>query len=133
MFSHGSFDARRRPWDAGRVSTDLDTLRDAWSVERSRIVQQIADLEHRFNDIVDAAELTSTDDEHDPEGATIAYERAQVSALLRHARADLFAIDEASELLNAGRALHCSECGAPIPVERLLALPGTRTCVSCAR
>ncbi len=115
------------------MSTDVDTLRDAWSVERARIVQQIADLEHRFNDIVDAAELTSTDDEHDPEGATIAYERAQVSALLRHARADLVAIDEADQQLAAGRTPQCSGCGVAIPVDRLLALPGVRTCIRCAR
>lgn len=115
------------------MSTDVDTLRDAWSAERARIVQQIADLEHRFTDIVDAAALTSTDDEHDPEGATIAYERAQVTALLRHARADLVAIDEADHHLQAGRTPRCADCDTPIPVERLLALPGTRTCVRCAR
>lgn len=101
--------------------------------ERVRTVEQIAGLQRRFADIVDAAELTSTDDEHDPEGATIAYERAQVSALLRQARDDLLGLDAAVERLDHGDAPTCAVCGGIIPLERLLALPGARTCVQCAR
>ncbi|MCX6520818.1 MAG: TraR/DksA C4-type zinc finger protein [Actinobacteria bacterium] len=112
--------------------TDLDALRHAFADERARVVQQIADLEHRFDDIVAAAELTSTDDEHDPEGATIAYERAQVWALLQQARHDLAAIDGAAPSLAHGELPTCQNCGGPIGAERLLALPGVRTCIRCA-
>src|SRR4051812_23821615 len=45
--------------------------------ERARTVRQIESLRRSVASIVEAAELTATDDEHDPEGATIAYERAQ--------------------------------------------------------
>ena len=124
-----------RECDAGDVTprTDLDALRDAFADERARVVQQIADLEHRFDDIVAAAELTSTDDEHDPEGATIAYERAQVTALARQAEHDLTAIDAALEHFADGTVGICAECGGPIAWERLVALPGVRTCIRCAR
>ncbi len=123
-----------RECDAGTVTprTELDTLRDAWADERSRVVQQIADLERRFDDIVSAAALTSTDDEHDPEGATIAYERAQVWALCQQARLDLAAIDEAMPALARGELPTCHGCGGSIGSERLLALPGVRTCIRCA-
>ncbi len=112
--------------------TELGTLRDAWADERSRVVQQIADLEQRFDDIVSAAALTSTDDEHDPEGATIAYERAQVWALCQQARLDLAAIDEAMPALARGELPRCHGCRGSIGSERLLALPGVRTCIRCA-
>ncbi len=97
------------------------------------MVGQIDSLHKRFGDIVASAELTSTDDEHDPEGATIAYERAQVSALLQQARLDLAALDEAVVRIDDGTIWSCSACGGPIVMERLLALPGVRTCIKCAR
>ncbi len=79
-----------------------------------------------------AAELTSTDDEHDPEGPTIAYERAQVWALLRQAREDLVALDQALVRVDFGTATICSVCGGPIAIERVLALPAVRVCIGCA-
>jgi DnaK suppressor protein len=112
--------------------SDAQQVRAAITAERQRTVEQIANLEGSFGSIVDAAELTSTDDEHDPEGTTVAYERAQVSALLRQARDDLIALDVASERLEDGSILTCAVCGGPIALERVLALPGVSTCVNCA-
>ncbi len=112
--------------------TDKRSLRAAVEIERDRVADQIANLQQSFNGIVDAAELTSTDDEHDPEGTTIAYERAQVAALLSQARDDLVALDAALDRIENGTAQTCEACGAPIPLERLVALPGVVTCVGCA-
>ena len=100
--------------------------------ERLRTIERIAGLERSYSNIVEAAKLTSTDDEHDPEGATIAYERAQVWALLRQARADLVALDDALERIDNGTSAVCTVCRGPIALERLLALPQTRTCIRCA-
>jgi DnaK suppressor protein len=107
-------------------------LRDAIGVERRRVEGQITNLQRSFDGIVGAAELTSTDDEHDPEGATIAYERAQVSALLGQARDDLVGLDAALGRIDDGTADQCAMCGGPIALERLLALPGVTTCIGCA-
>lgn len=107
-------------------------LREAIEIERGRVGDQIANLQASFAGIVDAAELTSTDDEHDPEGSTIAYERAQVSALLTLAGDDLVALDAALERIDSGAIEACDICGGPIAFERLLALPGVRTCIRCA-
>ncbi|MET0145104.1 MAG: TraR/DksA C4-type zinc finger protein [Ilumatobacteraceae bacterium] len=104
----------------------------AIAAERARTVEQIASLERAVASIVDAAELTSTDDEHDPEGTTIAYERAQASALLRQARIDLGHLDAAAARLAAGNVVLCADCGREIPLERVLALPSARRCVACA-
>ena len=100
--------------------------------ERLRTIERIAGLQRSYTDIVEAAELTSTDDEHDPDGATIAYERAQVWALLRQARTDLVALDGALERIDNGTVATCAVCHGPIALERLLALPHTRTCIRCA-
>ena len=37
-------------------------------------------LRREFDEIVESGSLTNTDDEHDPDGATIAYERARTAA-----------------------------------------------------
>jgi RNA polymerase-binding transcription factor DksA len=101
-------------------------------MERVRVSDQISSLQQSFNGIVDGTELTSNDDEHDPEGTTIAYERAQVSALLTQARDDLVALDAALDRLDDETIETCDVCGGPIAFERLLALPAVRTCVKCA-
>lgn len=74
----------------------------------------------------------SPDDEHDAEGSTVAYERARVRALLQSAEAALARIDAALERREAGRYGSCTDCGAAIPAERQLALPGVSRCAGCA-
>lgn len=101
-------------------------------VERERTARQIASLEGVVAAIVEGSELVSTDDEHDPEGATIAYERAQAIALLRQARADLDALDSTRRRLEAGEQVTCAVCGRVIDPARLAALPTTSRCVDCA-
>lgn len=102
------------------------------AVERATVAAQVASLEESFEDIVEANELVSTDDEHDPEGATIAYERAQVASLLESARRRLEELEAAVERIAAGTYGHCDACGATIPPARLEAVPTTPWCVNCA-
>ena len=131
-FAQGRIELGDRLCQAAFVD-DIERLRTAIEVERARTSEQITNLERSFAGIVDAAELTSTDDEHDPEGATIAYERAQVSALLRQARDDLVALDDALERVGATGRSRPARCAAtPSRSTRLLALPSARTCIRCA-
>jgi RNA polymerase-binding transcription factor DksA len=74
----------------------------------------------------------ATDDEHDPEGATIAYERSRTKALIDHAEQHVSEIAAALERLDAGTYGTCSQCGGPIAPERLRARPVVRTCIACA-
>ena len=100
--------------------------------EHERTVAQIASLERSVALILEASELTATDDEHDPEGATIAYERAQAIALLRQARLDLDRLVNAGRRLESAEPIICESCRREIDAERLVALPTTYTCIQCA-
>ncbi len=82
--------------------------------------------------MVDSATSVATDDEHDPEGATIAFERAQIEALIDQSRQQLLELDEALARLERGGYGVCEGCGQPIAAERLEARPTARTCISCA-
>lgn len=86
-----------------------------------------------FDDIVEATSDVSTDDEHDPEGNTIAWERQQIAALLDETRSSLTDIDAAAQRLHDGTYGVCTTCGLRIAFERLDALPATPTCVTCTR
>ena len=96
------------------------------------MLTRIAALERDFAGIVAAAEAANADDEHDPEGATIAYERQHVAALLDQAREQLTSIIAAIKRLDDGSYGRCTRCGRPIPADRLAARPTATTCVSCA-
>lgn len=74
----------------------------------------------------------ATDDEHDPEGHTIAWERQQVAALLDATRSTLAEIHAAERRLADGRYGICVNCGTEITAERLEALPAASLCVRCA-
>lgn len=95
-------------------------------------VARVAALQANVDDIIERSNEASRDDEHDPEGATIAFERAQALALLDSAQAHLRAIEFAQQRLADGLDIRCETCGEPIPIERLLARPTARTCVRCA-
>lgn len=99
---------------------------------RELTVQRSASLVSSFDGIVEAASDVATDDEHDPEGHTIAWERQQIAALLDETKNVLADVDAAEQRLADGRYGTCTACGVAIAVERLDALPATPTCVSCA-
>lgn len=99
--------------------------------ERERALSRLADLAGDHRGFVDASRDTNADDEHDPEGATIAFERAQVDTLARQTREHLAQIDAALGRLDDGSYGICERCGRPIDPERLAVRPTARTCVSC--
>ncbi|MFJ4921502.1 TraR/DksA family transcriptional regulator [Streptomyces sp. NPDC088725] len=94
-----------------------------------RLIDSLARL---WDDVVAASALTGNDDEHDPEGATVAFERAQLRDVLKQARADLEELDRAAQRVAAGEYWVCERCGEPIPAARLTARPTATTCVGCA-
>ena len=99
---------------------------------RAEALAQIAALTSDLEGVIDASRSSNADDEHDPEGATIAFERAQVIALLAAARRRLADLDAALERVAAGTYGTCERCGRPIPADRLEARPFAPTCVACA-
>ena len=94
--------------------------------------QRAESLASSFDGIVEAAADVATDDEHDPEGHTIAWERQQVAGLLEETKTTLALVDAAEKRLTLGTYGTCTSCGQTIGAERLEALPATPTCVGCA-
>jgi RNA polymerase-binding transcription factor DksA len=79
-----------------------------------------------------AASGSNLDDEHDPEGATVAFEREQLAALRTQAQHNVEEVDAALARLATGQYGRCERCAGPVTDERLDALPATRYCVRCA-
>jgi DnaK suppressor protein len=100
--------------------------------ERDRVRQLIAALEREFAGIAEAASSGGADDEHDPEGATLAFEREHTAALLGQAREQMAEVEAALGRLADDRYGVCERCGQPIGEARLAARPAARTCVRCA-
>jgi DnaK suppressor protein len=105
---------------------------DPVGAERAAALRQIEALTREFDEVV-AAARANADDEHDPEGATIAFERQQVVALLEQARRRLADAEAAVRAVESGLYGICETCGRPIAAERLAARPAARTCIDCAR
>jgi DnaK suppressor protein len=108
------------------------TAADELARARVETLAQIDVLLREFDQVVDASRQSNADDEHDPEGATIAFERQQVAALLDSARRRLAEVDDALARVEAGEYGTCATCRRPIAPERLAARPSARTCIACA-
>jgi DnaK suppressor protein len=100
--------------------------------DRADLTTRVLTLQQSFDEMVAASRDSNADDEHDPEGATIAFERAQLVALLKQATADLDELDEAVRRVDEGTYGVCERCGRPIAPARLEARPAARRCVGCA-
>jgi DnaK suppressor protein len=105
---------------AGRIAADRD-----------RALARISALERDLAVLFEATE-DAPDDEHDPEGATIGFERAQVAALLADARRQIDELDAVAERVAAGTYGTCEVCRGPITAERREARPTARRCIACA-
>lgn len=92
----------------------------------------MASLEQSFQDFVSYSDGSPPDDEHDPEGATVAWERGQVVTLRRQAEEHLSAIEAALERIEQGTYGRCEVCGGEIEPARLDARPAAVRCVRCA-
>lgn len=108
------------------------TAAERLAADRSSALELLASLRADWNSLVEASAQANVDDEHDPEGATLAFERARIEASIRRTRAHLAEIDTALGRLGEGDYGSCERCGGPIGAERLAARPATRTCIACA-
>lgn len=111
---------------------EAESIRVALAIHRTRVEDLVAALTRELDEIVESAQLANVDDEHDPDGSTIAYERAKATALLAAALRDLDAVDAAMRAADDSTYGTCTSCGRPIGPERLDALLTTTTCIGCA-
>ena len=116
---------------AGTVE-DKDALARLLAAEKADAAERIASLTDDLDRLIQSSVGANADDEHDPEGATIAFERAQLAALLAASQRRLADLDRAIARLVEGRYAGCEICGRPITADRLAARPDATTCVGCA-
>jgi len=114
------------------VDQDRDRDRERLEAERRLALERLATVTGDFDSVVAASLDTNADDEHDPEGATIAFERSQIGALVAQVRRHVAEVDSALLRVEDGTYGVCETCGGPIGSARLAALPAARTCIRCA-
>lgn len=114
--------------------SDTGPAKSRLNTDREQVLQRLADLQREFAAIVTSARegAAGSDDEHDPEGATLAFERQHIAALLSQAREHLTAIDAARRKIDSGMYEICDLCGGQIGEERLTARPASLICIGCA-
>ena len=109
-----------------------EAVRAALAEERALVLRRLGGLAADFEETVAASRDSNADDEHDPEGHTIAFERSQVTSLSRRLEQRLAEVDAALARLAAGTYGVCTRCGEPIAPGRLEARPAARECIACA-
>ena len=102
------------------------------AARQGEVQARLAQLRGEWSELVGSSADTNQDDEHDPEGATIAFERSQLDALVNIAVDELADIEQAVIRLAAGTYGRCERCSELIGSERLDARPATRLCIRCA-
>jgi DnaK suppressor protein len=101
--------------------------------ERASTEARLAALRRDFDAIVSSsAAAGGTDDEHDPEGSSTAFERQHVAALIDQTKEQLAEIGGALERIENGTYGSCERCSGPISPERLAARPTAVRCIACA-
>ena len=108
---------------------DVERFRILLEEERLRKLALLPALRQDITSVNAARQDSNVDDEHDPEGATIAFELSQASALLEQSKAGLAHIDSALARIAAGRFGLCEVCGQEISEGRLEARPWTPYCI----
>jgi DnaK suppressor protein len=115
------------------AKSTVDRFHKRLAKERDRLEQLIREIDADREEV----RLSETSSERSPdpntaEGGSLAFELEKELSLEQNARDLLDKVNEAIEKIESGTYGICSECGGPIPVARLEALPYATRCVECA-
>ncbi|GAB3607867.1 TraR/DksA C4-type zinc finger protein [Conyzicola nivalis] len=108
------------------------SMRNMLAADRDSTESLVAQLAADLDSFTGSRTDSATDDEHDPEGPTLAFERSQSAAILGQTREHLEQIEHAIVRLDEGDFGTCATCGNTIPFARLEARPYSTQCVACA-
>ena len=114
------------------MMVDEDALARLLAIEKASAAERIASLTDDMDRLIQSSVGANADDEHEPQGATIAVEGAQLAGLLASSHRRLADLDQAITRLGAGTYGRCESCGEPINADRLTARPTATTCLRCA-
>jgi DnaK suppressor protein len=117
------------------VSTtlDLDHFRDRLLEERKRAQDALEYLQKDDQGLLEDEREEIQSDNHIADDATSTYDRELDATLEDNEERMLDAIDAALKRIEAGTYGVCTNCGEPIPAERLEAVPWATTCIDCKR
>lgn len=111
---------------------DVERFRILLESERARKTILLPALRADITAANAARQNSNVDDEHDPEGATIAFELSQAAALMHQSSAILAQVEAALARIAGGSYGHCEICGVAIAEGRLEARPWTPYCIDHA-
>jgi DnaK suppressor protein len=111
---------------------DVEKFRILLEAERARKLALLPALRDDINSANAARQNSNVDDEHDPEGTTIAFELSQASALMRQSSDSLTQVEAALARIADGSYGRCETCGTAIAEGRLEARPWTAYCIDHA-
>jgi YteA family regulatory protein len=113
---------------------DTDRFREALLEERRRVQAALQNLHDENPGTLsdDAGEETAYDN-HLADTATETYDRELDYTLQENSEHVLSEIDAALRRIDEGNYGICTNCGKPIPEERLEALPWATLCIDCQR
>lgn len=114
------------------TSRQRTALRNHLAGDREQTRLLMDRLGHEMGAFLEARRDSPTDDEHDPEGPTLAFERSQSSAMLQQSAQHLADIDAALLRLDEGTYGRCTKCAGDIALGRLQARPQSPLCITCA-
>lgn len=115
-----------------QAMVDVERFRVLLEEERDSKHALLNTLRQDIGSVSAARQDSNVDDEHDPEGSTIAFELSQASALLEQSRVGLEQMEAALQRISDGSYGFCAVCGAVIPEGRLEARPWTPFCIQHA-
>ena len=115
------------------AKSTLKRLQRQLEDERSRLTEVIREIEAEQEEV----RLSETSSERSPdpntaEGGSLAFEMEKELSLAQNAKDLLGKVEEALGRIDEGSYGACVDCGRPVPVARLDALPYTKYCVECA-
>ncbi len=119
--------------DESAAAGRLDAARSRIEARLGELERLLVQLDRERAGIVTASLESNADDEHDPEGSTIGFERAQLDATLASTTQQVARLRAALERVDAGTYGVCEVCGRPIPEARLEVRPEATRCVQHAR
>jgi len=115
------------------AGSTVDRFRRRLIEEQDRLSGIIRDIDEDREEIrISESSSERSPDPNTAEGGSLAFELEKEFSLVYNAQDLLSQVVTALEKIEDGTYGTCAECGKPIPVARLDALPSATLCVDCA-
>lgn len=115
------------------MAITMENLRERLQEERQRLLEEIDALGYLHADGLSTTTEYEHYGNHMADIGTETYEHEKDLALEMNLRRQLQATEDALHRMDQGTYGVCSNCGEPIPMERLEVLPQATLCIRCKR